>query len=190
MIDFNADVENCLGVLRSGGVIVYPSDTLWGLGCDATNADAVNRIYRLKQRQEDKKMIVLLADERDILTYVTEPEPQVFEFLKTVTKPTTVIYEGAIGIAENLVSDDGTVAIRIVKEPFCRHLIKRFRKPLVSTSANLSGVQPPVLFRDIPSFITAGVDYVVKYRQEDHGFSSPSQIVTWDKDGTLKVLRP
>ena len=132
-MDFTKDVEQCLQVLRAGGIILYPTDTIWGLGCDATNAEAVEKIYALKQRPEAKSMIVLLAEERDLLQYVSAPDLEVFDYLKTVTKPTTVVYEGGIGLADNVIGDDGSVAIRIVKEPFCKHLIKRFRKPIVST---------------------------------------------------------
>ncbi|HEY6900205.1 MAG TPA: Sua5/YciO/YrdC/YwlC family protein, partial [Puia sp.] len=137
-MDFEKDIVNCLEVLQRGGLILYPTDTIWGIGCDATNAEAVSKVYALKQRALAKSMIVLMAEERDVLKYTSQPDLRVFDFLQTVGKPTTVIYEGAIGLADNLVNEDGTVGVRLVQDDFCRHLIKRLRKPLVSTSANIS----------------------------------------------------
>ena len=160
------DLEQALVALQAGGLIVYPTDTIWGIGCDATDEAAVARVYAIKQRAAVKSLIVLMADERDILKYTSQPDLRVFDFLHTVSKPTTVIYEGAIGLAANLIGDDGTVAIRLVDEPFCRHLIKRFRKPIVSTSANLSGDVAPAFFEEIVPRILAGVDYTVQYRRD------------------------
>src|SRR5215469_9479316 len=137
-MDFDKDAECALAALRAGGLILYPTDTIWGVGCDATDAAAVARVYALKQREAAKSLIVLVADEKDILRYTSQPDLRIFDYLRTVTKPTTVVYEGALGLAPNLVNADGTIAIRLVDDPFCRHLIKRFRKPLVSTSANVS----------------------------------------------------
>src|SRR5579859_7246830 len=119
-MDFDKDIEQALAVLTAGGLILYPTDTIWGIGCDATNPDAVARVYALKQRAAAKSLIVLMADERDIVKYTSAPDLRVFDFLKTTTKPTTVIYEGAIGFAENLVNEDGTVAIRLVDDMFCK----------------------------------------------------------------------
>ena len=146
-MDFTADINNCLQVLNAGGLILYPTDTIWGIGCDATNAAAVRKVFALKKRPEAKSLIVLVADERDVLKYISQPDLRIFDFLKTVDKPTTVIYEDAIGLADNLINKDGTVAIRLVNETFCRHLVKRFRKPIVSTSANISGQPGPRSFR-------------------------------------------
>lgn len=188
-MDFNTDVENSLSVLQAGGLILYPTDTIWGIGCDATNATAVRRIYELKKRPESKSMIVLLADQRDLLRYVASPDLAVFDFLDAATKPTTVIYDGAIGLADNLVSQDGTIAIRIVQETFCRHLIKRFRKPIVSTSANISNEPAPRTFAEIPAAIQQQVDYVVQYRQQDATIAVPSAVVRWER-GQVTVIRP
>ncbi|AXY78048.1 threonylcarbamoyl-AMP synthase [Paraflavitalea soli] len=188
-MDFNTDVENSLSVLQAGGLILYPTDTIWGIGCDATNADAVRRIYELKKRPESKSMIVLLADQRDLLQYVASPDLAVFDFLEAATKPTTVIYDGAIGLADNLVGQDGTIAIRIVQETFCKHLIKRFRKPIVSTSANISNEPAPRTFADIPEAIKQQVDYVVQYRQQDAAIAAPSAVVRWER-GQVTVIRP
>jgi L-threonylcarbamoyladenylate synthase len=189
MTEFQSDIEQSLHILNSGGVILYPTDTIWGLGCDATNEDAVEKIYKIKQRPAEKSLIILLADERDILQYVTAPDLRVFDYLQSTQKPTTVIYEGAIGLADNLVADDGTIAIRLVKDPFCRHLIKRFRKPLVSTSANISGEPAPQTFGEIADQIKQSVDYVVQYRQNDHTPAQSSSIIKWNKDGTVTTLR-
>lgn len=190
MLPFNNDIEACLEKLQQGGLILYPTDTVWGIGCDATNPDAVSRIYDLKRRSDSKAMIVLVGDERDILQYVSQPELQIFDYIKGVNKPTTVIYEGAVDLAENLVAEDGSVAIRICEEPFCKHLIKRFRKPIVSTSANISGYPSPQTFKEIEQVIIDGVDYVVNYRQDDTEYRKPSSIVKWQKDGSLSIIRP
>lgn len=190
MLPFNNDIEACLEQLNKGGLILYPTDTVWGIGCDATNPEAVAKIYELKQRSDTKAMIVLVAEERDILQYVTQPELQIFDYIKGVNKPTTVIYEGAIELADNLIATDGSVAIRICEEEFCRHLIKRFRKPIVSSSANISGYPTPQCFKDIEAAIVAGVDYVVQYRQDDTEHKRPSSIIKWEKDGTLSIIRP
>jgi len=161
---FRHDIDNCLDVLEKGGLILYPTDTIWGIGCDATNPQAVEKVYALKKRPDEKSLIVLLADEKDILQYITQPNPMIADYLKGLGKPTTVIYDGAVGFADNLVPADGTIAIRVVKDPFCKMLIKQFGKPIVSTSANLSGYPPPSIFNDIDMAIRNGVDYVVEHR--------------------------
>ena len=188
-MEFEQDIEKSLAVLRSGGLILYPTDTIWGIGCDATRSEAVGKVFALKQRPAEKSLIVLLADERDLLKYTAQPDPRIFDFLRTVNKPTTVIYEAPIGLAPELAGADGTVAIRLVDEPFCRHLIKRFRKPIVSTSANISGRPAPSFYHEIGPEIREGVDYIVQYRQDDRTTRQPSAIVRWNKDGTLAVIR-
>lgn len=190
MLDFENDILNCLEILNNGGLILYPTDTIWGIGCDATNEAAVAKIYQLKNRPDEKSMIILLADERDILTYVTQPNPEIFDYIKGVNKPTTVIYEGAIGLADNLISADRTIAIRIVNDTFCKHLIKRFRKPIVSTSANISGYPSPMIFDDIDIKIKKGVDYIVQHRQDDLTPVAPSSIIKLNQDGSFIVVRP
>lgn len=189
MTDFDQDIEQCLKVLQEGGIILYPTDTVWGIGCDATNEKAVAKIYALKKRPDEKSMIVLVAGERDVLHYVASPDLQVFDYLEQTAKPTTVIYEGAIGLADNLVAPDGSIAIRICRDEFCRHLLKRFRKPIVSTSANLSGALAPQLFSGITDEIKNGVDYIVQYRQQDTAPASPSSLVKWE-NGKVTVIRP
>lgn len=189
MVDFEKDIEQCLQVLKQGGLILYPTDTVWGIGCDATNEAAVTKIYALKQREDEKALIVLVADERDILQYTAAPDLAVFDYLQHASKPTTVIYEGAIGLAANLSGKDGSIGIRICAEPFCRQLIKRFRKPIVSTSANISGSPAPRIFPEISGEIKAGVDHIVKYRQDDTDVKSPSSVMKW-KNGKAEILRP
>lgn len=183
------DIQQCLKVLEEGGLILYPTDTIWGIGCDATNEKAVTKVYELKKREDEKSMIVLLADEKDILQYVAHPHPEIFDYIKKAEKPTTVIYEGAIGLAQNLINKDGSVGIRIVKDTFCKQLIKRFRKPIVSTSANISGMLSPSLFTEISPVIKNGVDYIVQHRQNEIKTGTPSTIIKWNVDGSLSVLR-
>lgn len=187
---FNTDIEACLRVLESGGLILYPTDTIWGIGCDATNVAAVEKIFALKKRIETKALIVLIADERSLLQYVASPHIEVFDYIQGVSKPTTIIYENAIGLAGNLLAEDGSVGIRICADEFCKHLIKRFRKPIVSTSANVSGFPPPKVFSDIDIAIKEGVDYVVHYRQDDTIPVEPSAVVKYNKDGSFTILRP
>ena len=187
---FNTDIEACLRVLESGGLILYPTDTIWGIGCDATNEAAVEKIFTLKKRIETKALIVLIADERSLLQYVASPHIEVFDYIQGVSKPTTIIYENAIGLASNLLAEDGSVGIRICADEFCKHLIKRFRKPIVSTSANVSGFPPPKVFSDIDIAVKEGVDYVVHYRQDDTVPVEPSAVVKCNKDGRFTILRP
>jgi L-threonylcarbamoyladenylate synthase len=187
--DFEHDITESLKTLKKGGLILYPTDTVWGIGCDATNPDAVERIYALKKRSATQSMIILLADLRDLNIYTSHLHPYMIEYLEKTTRPTTVIYEGAIGIAENLVHADGTIAIRVVNEIFCRHLIKRFRKPLVSTSANISGETTAANFKQITAPIIQGVDYVVKYRQSEQQMGVPSTLIKFNNKGSVEILR-
>lgn len=187
-INFEADLEQALKVLHSGGVILYPTDTVWGLGCDATNAAAVEKIFNIKNRPSSKSLVILVADERAILQYTAAVDLEVFNYLDNETRPTTVIYNNAIGLAENVPSEDGSVAIRICKDEFCKHVIKRFRKPIVSTSANLSGEPAPSIFKEISTEIISKVDYTVNYRQNDESASAPSQIIKWD-NGSVVIIR-
>jgi L-threonylcarbamoyladenylate synthase len=188
-MEFEKDIVNCLEALRGGGLILYPTDTVWGIGCDATNVIAVKRVYDLKKRTDGKSMIVLVADQKDILKYAASPDLEVFAYLKSVNKPTTVVYDDAIGLADNLINRDGSVAMRICNEEFCKNLIKRFRKPIVSTSANMSGEPFPKDFSTISDEIKRGVDYIVQYRQNDSSAVRPSTLVKWEK-GKPVILRP
>jgi L-threonylcarbamoyladenylate synthase len=187
--EFDEDVEKALQVLHSSGIILYPTDTVWGIGCDATNEEAVNKIIQLKQRPSQKSFVVLVASEKDVLHYTAAPDLAVFDFLQTLKKPTTVIYEHALGLAENVCNEDCSVAIRICNDAFCRHLIKRFRKPVVSTSANISDEASPRNFLEISPGIKKGVDYIVQYRQHDLSLGEPSSIIRW-VNGKPLTVRP
>ena len=188
-MSFEKDIEKCLDVLKSGGLILYPTDTIWGIGCDATNEKAVEKIYKLKKRSDDKAMIVLVAAEKDIMQHVAAPDLSLFDYLEKITKPTTVVYDGALGFADNLIGSDGSIAIRICKDEFCRQLIKRFRKPIVSTSANISGKPAPKFFKEISDEIKNGVDFTVHYKQQDETSAQPSSLIKWN-NGNVTILRP
>ena len=187
---FQNDLSKCIEVLKDGGLILYPTDTIWGIGCDATNEVAVRKIFELKKRPDTKTLIILVAEDRDILKYISSPNLNVFTFLKNAQKPTTIIYEGAIGLAQSVVDEEGRAAIRVVKDTFCKQLIKQFGRPIVSTSANISGESSPQLFGEISEKICKGVDYVVHYRQGERIKQQASSIVKFNKNGSLTVLRP
>ena len=189
MFPYNDDIQACLQTLQNGGLILYPTDTVWGIGCDATNALAVKRIFDLKKRVDTKAMIVLVENENAILNYVEVNEVQVIDYIKGIHKPTTIIYQHAKNLAPNLLAADGSIAIRICKDKFCQELIKNFGKPIVSTSANISGYPTPLCFNDISLDITEGVDYVVKYRQEEMELQQPSSVVKLEEDGTIVIIR-
>src|SRR5688572_29392167 len=159
---FENDIESCLVVLKKGGLILYPTDTIWGIGCDATNQQAVNKIFALKKRADNKTMIILLSKQTDISNYVATPHPQILDYLANTTQPTTAIYNKGVNVANGLISKDGSVAIRIVRDEFCATLINRFGKPIISTSANISGERFPETFKEISDEIKNGVDYIVK----------------------------
>ena len=177
--DFKIDIDKCLRVLEAGGIILYPTDTVWGLGCDAENEQAVEKIIALKNRPEHKSFVVLASSEKEVIQHVAAVDLAVFDFLQQSQKPVTVIYENALGFASNVLATDGSVALRICRDGFCKHLIKRFRKPIVSTSANTSGRSTPALFKDIEPEIISGVDYVVNYRQQENIPAQPSSIIRW-----------
>ena len=188
MNSFDTDIENCLRVLHGGGIILYPTDTIWGIGCDATNAAAVEKIIELKNRPQQKSFVVLVASEREVLQYVAAVDLSVFDYVNEATNPTTVIYNDALGFAENILANDGSVAIRICKDEFCKHLIKRFRKPIVSTSANISGMPAPAAFCEVDAQIKSGVDYVVEHRQNEDTPAKPSSIIKWN-NGKIEIIR-
>ncbi len=186
-LDFMKDVEKCIEVLSAGGVILYPTDTVWGLGCDATNEAAVDKIMTIKERPANKSFVVLVASERQVMQHAASVDLSVFDYLQNVDHPTTVIYEHALGIAENAIASDGSVAMRICSDEFCRHLIKRFRKPIVSTSANISGEPAPAIFPEINDVIKERVDYVVEHRRNDVSTKLPSSIIKWENGKIVKL---
>lgn len=182
------EVDKAIESLKRGEVILYPTDTIWGLGCDAMNEKAIKRIYSIKKREDSKSLIILVADERDILQYVAAPDLSVFDYLSEQPQPTTVIYDQAIGLPDVLIADDGSIAIRIVQDIFCRQLIRRLRRPIVSTSANISGSPSPSTYNDITEEIRSAVDYIVQWRKDEKASSSPSRIIRW-KDGKPIIIR-
>lgn len=186
---FEQEVEKAVQALRQGKTILYPTDTIWGIGCDATDSAAVDKVYRIKKRPDAKSLIILVASERDILQYVAAPDPAVFDFIEAQSRPTTIIFDNAIGLPHNLVSADGSIAIRIVQDAFCRHLIKRLQKPIVSTSANISGQPSPQGFHSVSSQIKESVDHVVTWRQDDNEPAQPSQIIKWNNGGAPTIIR-
>lgn len=183
------DIKKAFEVLVSGGLILYPTDTIWGIGCDATNEEAVHRVYELKRRVDSKALITLLDNPIKLDYYIDEVPSLAWDLIELSEKPLTIIYDGARNVAPNLMAEDGSLAIRITKEKFSQELCKRFRKALVSTSANISGEPAPANFDDISEEIKDGVDYIVKYRQDDTSKSKASSIIKLGKTGEVKIIR-
>ena len=183
------DINRALEVLRDGGVILYPTDTIWGLGCDATNPEAVEKIYQIKERDPDKSMLVLVDYPARVERYVEDMPDIAWDLIDITDKPLTIIYHQAKNLPENLVSSDGSIGIRVVHDKFCQHLITRFKKPIVSSSANLSNQPAPGNFKEIDRKIIDAVDYVVKWRQNETKRSSPSGIIKLGPGGEVEVVR-
>ena len=183
------DIVQCLKVLSNGGLILYPTDTVWGIGCDATNAEAVKRIYQLKQRDDSKALIVLLDSAEHLDHYVVDVPEIARELIDVAVKPLTIIYEGAYNLAPNVLGSEDSVGIRIPNDEFCHRLCERFGKPIVSTSANVSGKATAKTFADIDTSIVQGVDYAVEYRRDDTTARQPSNIILLSRDGTFKIIR-
>ncbi len=184
------DLKKALEVLRQGGVILYPTDTVWGLGCDATNPEAVKRIFEIKQREDAKSMLVLIENPNMLNSYVREVPEVAWQLIEVADKPLTIIYPGAKNLAANLIAKDGSVGIRVTAESFTEQLIQRFRRPIVSTSANLSGKPTPQNFDQIGDEIKSAVDYIVLYRQDEKTPSSPSSIIKLGIGGEIQIIRP
>ena len=187
-MDINAEVHKTLEVIQNGGIILYPTDTVWGIGCDATNAEAVKKIYALKQREESKSMIVLMNGEKMMYNVFKEIPEVAWQILDLSDKPTTLILDNPRNVAANIIADDKTLGVRIVKEPFCFKLMERMKKPLVSTSANISGMFTPKSFKEISPEIINGVDYVVNL-QRDKICDKPSTIIKLSLDNQVKIIR-
>ncbi len=183
------EIKNALEVLRKGGSLLYPTDTVWGLGCDARNKEAVNKIYKLKQRAEYKSMVILVCDEKMLNRYVKDVPAIAWDLIETATRPLTIIYPGARMLAENVIAADGSVGIRLVKDEFCKNLIHKFGKPIVSTSANISGEPAPSSFKDIKLDVLNKVDYIVNYRQKEINNTQPSSIIKVALNGEIKIIR-
>lgn len=185
----NQDIKNAFDVLVAGGLILYPTDTIWGIGCDATNEEAVKKVYELKRRVDTKALITLLDTPVKLNYYIKDVPDIALDLIELSDKPLTIIYDNARNVASNLVADDGSLAIRITKEKFSNELCKRFRKALVSTSANISGDSSPANFDEISEEIKKGVDYIVQYRQEDKSRAKASSIIKLGKTGEVKIIR-
>ncbi len=189
MMNINEDIKKACEVLRRGGVILYPTDTIWGIGCDASNADAVSRIYQIKQRNDSKSMLVLL-DSSAKLDYYADDYPAIaLDIIELSDKPVTIIYPNAKHLASNLPASDGSIGIRITKEEFSKRLCQQFRGAIVSTSANRSGQPAPSCFREINPEIRNAMDYIVEYRQNDTTPSRPSGIIKLGEGGLVEIIR-
>ena len=188
MKSIEVEINNCIKVLKSGGVILYPTDTIWGIGCDATNDDAIKKIYKIKNREESKAMITLLANKKSLYQYVKEVPKKIEEILKESIVPTTVIYNNPMKLSKLLLAKDKSAAIRITKDMFCQKLIFKLQKPIVSTSANISKKTHPKHFSDIESSILSSVDYIVNLRQNEY-METESSIIKIDKKGILEIIR-
>lgn len=183
------DLKNCLETLRNGGIILYPTDTIWGLGCDATNQAAVDKIFKIKSRSSVKSLIILTDSDNMTERYVREIPEICYELTAVTDSPLTIIYPQGKNLADGVCSEDGSVAIRICNEEFCSELIGRFRKPVVSTSANYSGQPSPQTFGEIDKQLINEVDYVVKYRQDDTVRYTSSPIIKVNPDGSIRIIR-
>ena len=183
------DIKNAVEVLRQGGVILYPTDTVWGIGCDATNAEAVKRVYQLKRRDDNKALIVLIDSADHLDHYVIDVPMIARELIDVAVKPLTIIYEGAYNLAPNLMGEGESVGIRIPNDEFCHRLCERYGKPIVSTSANMSGQPTATTFAAIDESIVQGVDYAVNYRRDEATPRQPSNIIMLHRDGTFKIIR-
>ncbi|MCL3779835.1 threonylcarbamoyl-AMP synthase [Prolixibacteraceae bacterium JC049] len=185
----NKDIIKALEILNAGGIILYPTDTIWGIGCDATNKEAVAKIYELKKRADSKSMLVLMDNINSLDRYMEEVPEMAYDLVELSEKPITIIYPGAKNIASNLIAEDGTLGIRVTSEKFSAELIRRFRKPIVSTSANISGEPSPQNFSEISEEIKNGVDFIVEYRQEETNNPAPSSIIKLGVGGEIQILR-
>lgn len=175
--------------MQKGGIILYPTDTVWGIGCDATNEKAVAKVYTLKKRKDSKSMLLLTDNEAKLNMYVSEIPDIAWDLLSVADKPLTIIYPRAKNLPQSLLAEDGSIGIRITREEFSRKLSERFRRPIVSTSANISGEKPPANFAEISEEIKNGVDYIVNYRQNDKEKSQPSGIIKLGEGGLVQIIR-
>ena len=182
------EIKNTLNILKQGGLILYPTDTVWGIGCDATNAEAVSKIYKLKKRVETKAMICLVSDDRMLRKYIQKVPEAAQSIIDVAEKPITIIYDNAQNLAPNLIAEDNTIAIRIPDDEFCYQLTRSFNGAIVSTSANISGYDTPKSFKEISQDILKGVDYVVNLQREKKT-TQPSSIIKVQNDGTVFIIR-
>jgi len=183
------DLKKAVETLKAGGIILYPTDTIWGIGCDATNQEAVKRIYEIKKREDSKSMLILMENPALLERYVDDVPDVAWDLVEITTTPLTVIYPGAKNLAKNLIAEDGSIGIRFTKEQFTSQLLQRFRRPMVSTSANVSGEKSPAFFDDISEEIKNKMDYIVQYRQDDHTAAKPSSIIKLGPGGKIDIIR-
>jgi len=183
-----AEINKAIEILQNGGLILYPTDTVWGIGCDATNENAVKKVYELKKREDSKALICLVANDFMLEKHITNVPETAWDIIDLSDKPTTIIYDNPRGIAKNLIASDNTLAIRIASDKFCQYLINKYKKPIVSTSANVSGLPAPKSFHEISEYILKGVDYVVNLNRDKKN-GSPSSIIKLANDGTVKIIR-
>lgn len=187
-LDFGSELNKAKEVLQAGGLIVYPTDTIWGIGCDASNPEAVKKVYELKQREDSKALICLVANQAMLERHVEEVPDVAYDIMDLATKPTTIVFDAPKGIAKNLIAEDNTIAIRVASDKFCQYLINTFGKPIVSTSANISGFPSPKHFKEISPEILKAVDYVVNLPDENKN-PSPSSIIKLGNDGQVRIIR-
>ena len=183
------EVNKAYEIIKDGGIILYPTDTIWGLGCDATNAEAVEKIIKLKGRSQDKSLIILLDSENKIESYVSDVPEIVYELIEYAENPLTIVFSNAKNLAENVINQDKSIGIRVAKHPFCQQLIQRLRKPIVSTSANISGEKSPKYFSQISEEIINGVDLVIDFEQDDVTEKTPSTIMKLEANGCFTFIR-
>lgn len=182
------EINACIEVLTNGGLILYPTDTLWGIGCDATNEKAVEKVYALKQRMNTKTLSCLVANDAMLEKHISKVSDLAYDIMDLSTKPTTIIYDNPVGVAKNLIALDKTLAVRVASDKFCQYLINKFKKPIVSTSANITGHPTPKKFSEISKAILSGVDYVVNLHR-DKTNANPSAIIKLTNDGVVKIIR-
>lgn len=182
------EINKAIAVLEKGGLLLYPTDTVWGIGCDATNIDAVQKIYNLKQREDSKALICMVGNDAMLECHIESVPDLAYDIIDLSTKPTTIIYDNPKGVAKNLIANDNTLAVRLATDKFCQYLINKFKKPIVSTSANISGQPSPNSFKEISKAILTGVDYVVNLHQDKKN-GPPSAIIKLSNDSTVKVIR-
>lgn len=183
------EIKKSIEVLRKGGTILYPTDTIWGIGCDATNPEAVKKIFEIKKREESRSMIILVCNENMLMKFIRNIPEVAWELIEASDKPLTIIYDNAYGIAGNALASDGSIAVRICKDEFCNKLIYKFGKPIISTSANISGEKAPENFHGVSENIKSGVDYIVDYRQDEFISAKPSSIVKLSNSGEIMIIR-
>ena len=183
------DIQNCLNTLREGGIILYPTDTVWGIGCDASNPQAIQKIYDLKGRTSSKALITVVGSEVMLERTVLNMPEIAWDLIESANKPLTLIYDEVKGIAPNAIAEDGSCGIRLAKDTFCQQLIQRLGKPIISTSANVSGEETPKNFRSISDTILKGVDFVVNYRQNEATSQKSSNIIKLKNNGEIKIIR-